>query len=77
MLLLYSNGWASITTLPFLSTSAKMYIHIEKVTVNIYAQGAEDRPVHVRAHYRVRNGRKEFVRAHWRRRFVRRLALRP
>ena len=44
-----------------------MIINIEKVTVNIYAQGAEDRPVHVRAHYRVRNGRREFVRAHHRR----------
>ena len=43
-----------------------MVINIGKVTIQIYAQGAEDRPVHVRAYYRVRNGRKEFVRAHWR-----------
>ena len=78
MLLLRSNGWASIATLPFFfSFFLTMLIKIEKVTVNIYAQGAEDRPVHVRAHYRVRNGRKEFVRAHLRRRYSSRLALRP
>ncbi len=44
-----------------------MFVNIEKVTIQIYAQGAEDRPVHVRAHFRERNGRREFVRAHWRR----------
>ena len=39
-----------------------------KTVIVIDAQGAKDRPVHVRAYYRFRNGRREFVRAHWRNR---------
>ena len=61
------SGWARFKILPFLSTLTHMTIIIGKVTIQFIAQGAEDRPVHVRAHYRVRNGRKEFVRAYWRR----------
>ena len=32
------------------------------------AQGAEAKTVHVRAHWRVRNGKKHYVRAHYRHR---------
>lgn len=68
MLFYYSNGWARFqSSLSFPTINTNMLINIGKVTIQIFAQGAEDRPVHVQAHYRVRNGRREFVRAHWRR----------
>ena len=42
------------------------YKYVKVTIVVILAQGANDRPVHVRAYYRIRNGRRERVSAHMR-----------
>jgi len=38
-----------------------------RLIICISVPGTSARPVFVRSYWRVRNGKKEFVRAHWRR----------
>ena len=45
-----------------------MIINANHVFIGILMQGVSAKPVRVRSYWRVRNGRKEFVRAHYRRR---------
>ena len=48
--------------------SILMIINANHVFIGILMQGVSAKPVRVRSYWRVRNGRKEFVRAHYRRR---------
>ena len=59
-----SEGW--ISTFCFQTSLSKtMYITIF-LTIGSEAQGAKAKTVFVRAHWRVRNGKKHFVRAYYR-----------
>ena len=45
-----------------------MSIRVGQVFIGILMQGVSAKPVYVRSYWRVRNGKKEFVRAHYRKR---------